>query len=234
VVTLTDLFPAGALDAAIEAGLVRAQTHPALPLTIFNYTEKCAYDGIWSETTLTCRGLIADCVTGEVVARPFLKFFNHGQPGAPAISLEAAVEVTDKADGSLGIIYPTPDGYAVATRGSFASDQAIRATEMLRTRYAGWTPPADHTVLVEIVYPENRIVIDYAGMSDLILLGAVHVPTGRTVPPAQVSWPGPVVESLPYATFGGKDLRPALWQQIKPEAGETPTALSAAHASVPQ
>lgn len=209
MVTLTDLFPAGALDAALEAGLVRAQTHPALPLTILNYSELCAFSGIWSETTLACRGLIVHTSTGEIVARPYLKFFNHGQPGAPAIPLDAAVEVTDKADGSLGIIYPTPDGYAVATRGSFASDQAVRATEILRTRYAGWAPPADHTVLVEIVYPENRIVIDYGGMADLILLGAVHVPSGRTVPAAQVSWPGPVVESLPFATFGAALAAPA-------------------------
>jgi RNA ligase len=208
VVTLTDLFPAGALDAALAAGLVRAQTHPALPLTIFNYSEKCAFEGTWSETTLACRGLIADA-SGRVVARPYLKFFNHGQPGAPVIPLSAAVEVTDKADGSLGIIYPTPDGYAVATRGSFASDQAVRATAILRTRYAGWAPPAEHTVLVEIVYPENRIVIDYGDMADLILLGAVHVPSGCTVAPAQVSWPGPVVESFAYATFGEALAAPA-------------------------
>jgi putative RNA ligase len=209
VVTLTDLFPAGALDAALEAGFIRAQTHPDLPLTIYNYTEKCAFEDVWSETTLTCRGLIAHTATGEVIARPYVKFFNHGQPGAPAIPLDAPVEVTDKADGSLGIIYPTPDGYAVATRGSFESDQAVRATKILRERYAGWTPPADHTVLVEIVYPENRIVIDYEGMEDLILLGAVHIAAGRTVPPTRVRWPGPVVESFAYATFGAALAAPA-------------------------
>jgi RNA ligase len=201
VVTLTDLFPAGALDAALAAGLVRAQTHPALPLTIFNYSEKCAYEGGWSPTTLACRGLIAHGITGEIIARPYRKFFNYGQPYAPAIPLDTPVEVTDKADGSLGIIYPTPDGYAVATRGSFTSDQAVRATAILRQRYADWVPPVDHTILVEIVYPENRIVIDYEGMEDLILLGAVHTPTGRTLPPAHVGWPGPVVETFPYATF---------------------------------
>src|SRR5262249_10985093 len=128
---------------------------------------------------------------------------------APVISLDTPVEVTDKADGSLGIIYPTPDGYAVATRGSFTSDQAVRATEILRRRYPGWVPPEDHTVLVQIVYPENRIVIDYQGMEDLILLGAVHVPSGRTLPPAEVSWTGPVVQTFPYATFGAALAAPA-------------------------
>jgi RNA ligase len=44
VVTLTDLFPAGALQAALDAGHVRTQNHPELPLVIYNYTEKCAYE----------------------------------------------------------------------------------------------------------------------------------------------------------------------------------------------
>lgn len=208
MVTLTDLFPSGALEAAVAEGLVRAQTHPSLPLTIFNYTEKCAFANTWSETTLACRGLIADG-SGTIVARPYLKFFNHGQPGAPVIEASARVEVTDKADGSLGIIYPTPDGYAVATRGSFTSDQAVRATRILQERYADWAPPAGHTVLVEIVYPENRIVIDYEGMEDLILLGAVHVASGRTLPAAQVGWPGPEVETFAYASFGAALAAPA-------------------------
>lgn len=61
------------------------------------------------------------------VLRPLPKFLNHDQPEAPVIALDEPVVVTDKADGSLGIIYPTPDGPAVATRGSFASDQALHA-----------------------------------------------------------------------------------------------------------
>jgi putative RNA ligase len=39
------------------------------------------------------------------------------------------------------------------------------------------------TVLVEIVYPANRIVLDYGGLDDLILLGAVDIATGRTFGP---------------------------------------------------
>ncbi|NUT31699.1 MAG: 2'-5' RNA ligase [Hamadaea sp.] len=207
--TLTDLFPVGALDDAIAAGLVRTQVHPVLPLVIYNYTERCAYEGVWTEVTLACRGLIADARTGEIVARPYRKFFNHGQSGAPAFALDEPVEVTDKADGSLGIVYPTPEGLAVATRGSFASDQAVRATALLRGRYPGWTPPTDHTVLFEIIYPENRIVVDYGDMEDLVLLGAVHTGTGDTLPPHRVGWPGPQVETFTYATFGAALAAPA-------------------------
>jgi RNA ligase len=108
------------------------------------------------------------------------------------------VNVTDKADGSLGIIH----GDAVATRGSFTSGQGRHATHILRTRYAGFVPPEGRTVLVEIVYPANRIVVDYNGLDDLILLGAVDIATGRTFGPAAVpDWPGPVVETFDYATL---------------------------------
>ncbi|MEV6963494.1 RNA ligase [Hamadaea sp. NPDC051192] len=209
MVTLTDLFPAGALQAALDAGHLRTQTHPELPLVIYNYTEKCAYDGAWSETTLICRGLIAHAQTGEILARPYRKFFNHGQAGAPTFALDEAVEVTDKADGSLGIVYPVSGGHAVATRGSFASDQAVRATALLRKRYPDWSPPAGQTVLFEIIYPENRIVVDYGGMEDLVLLGAVDTISGRSLGPAQVAWPGPRVETFEYATFGAALAAPA-------------------------
>src|SRR6185369_15422771 len=135
-------------------------------------------------------------------ARPFAKFFNHGQPGAPGIDLTEPVAVSDKADGSLGILYPDGAGWAVATRGSFASDQARHATALLATRYPDFTPPPGLTVLFEIIYPANRIVLDYQGLDDLVLLGAVDIATGRSFGPEAVpDWPGPVVETFGYATF---------------------------------
>jgi RNA ligase len=199
--TLADIFDSDALTAALDGGYVRVQRHPALPLQIFNYTEKAQYEGEWTPVTLACRGLIADA-GGAIVARPMGKFFNYGQAGMPALDATEPVHVTDKADGSLGVVYPTPDGWAVATRGSFASDQALHATEILRSRYASFTPPIGLTVLVEIIYPTNRIVIDYGSLDDLVLLGAVDIATGRTFGPDAVpGWPGPVVERFDHATL---------------------------------
>jgi hypothetical protein len=57
------------------------------------------------------------------------------------MDLAARCVVTDKLDGSLGILYPTPDGHAIATRGAFVSEQALHATELWLDRYAGWLPP---------------------------------------------------------------------------------------------
>ena len=199
--TLADLFDPNALTAAIDGGYVRVQRHPVLPLQIFNYTEKAQYENAWDAVTLACRGLIAHA-DGQVIARPMAKFFNYGQVGAPVLDVAAAVHVTDKADGSLGIIYRAPDGLAVATRGSFASDQALHATAVLRSRYPSFEPPDGQTVLVEIIYPSNRIVIDYGNLDDLVLLGAVDIATGRTHGPDAVpSWPGPVIERFDHGTL---------------------------------
>jgi RNA ligase len=198
---LADVLDPAELAIAVETGLVRTQRHPSRPLTIYNYTEACQYSGAWTPVTLACRGLVVNAA-GKIVARPYAKFFNHSESHAPRLDPAAAVAVTDKADGSLGIIFHDGDGLAVATRGSFASDQALHATALLRTRYAGFTPPPGLTVLVEIIYPGNRIVVDYRGMDDLVLLGAVDIATGRTYGPEAVpDWPGPAVETFGYATF---------------------------------
>ncbi|ROT31584.1 RNA ligase [Micromonospora sp. HM5-17] len=199
---LADLLDPAALAAAVAERHVRVQRHPDLPLSIYNYTEACVYAGNWTPVTVACRGLIVDDRDGTVVARPYRKFFHHDQPGAPELRLDAPAQITDKVDGSLGVLYPTEDGFAVATRGSFTSAQARHATRVLRTRYPGFVPPPGHTVLVEIVYPGNRIVLDYGGLDDLVLLGTVEITTGRSHGPEAVpDWPGPVVERLPYRTL---------------------------------
>src|SRR3954449_120205 len=186
----------------VGGGYIRTQTHPSLPLLIHNYTEKAQYENVWNAATLACRGLVVSR-DGRVLARPFAKFFNHGQPGAPELDLDGPVAVTDKADGSLGVLFPTPGGWAVATRGSFDSEQARHATKVWCSRYAGaFQPPAGLTLLFEIIYPGNRIVLDYGDLDDLVLLGAVEIATGRSLGPGAVAgWPGPKVESFAYATL---------------------------------
>jgi RNA ligase len=69
------------LNKYYDDGLVQKQVHPTLPLTIWNYTPKTQYGELynnyifWDDVTLQCRGLVTDD-KGNVVARPFKKFFN--------------------------------------------------------------------------------------------------------------------------------------------------------------
>lgn len=199
---INELFSPEMLAAEIEAKHIRPNDHPTLPLRLYNYTEIAQYQKAWNDVTRVCRGLIVHRETGEVVARPFPKFFNHGEGDHHPFNDDEPVTVTDKLDGSLGIIYPTGDGgLAVATRGSFTSEQAIHATHILQTKYEDWHPAEGSTVLVEIVYPQNRIVVDYGDIDDLLLLGAVHIETGITASPMEVHWPGPKTDVFPHASF---------------------------------
>lgn len=180
---LYDYVPGEVLREMVDGGYIAGKSHPTEPLTILNYTAKAQIDGVWNEATMRCRGLIFDSETFEIVARPFPKFFNYGDSLAVAVNLDQPVRVTEKVDGSLGIIYREPKSglLSVATRGSFTSDQALHATDLLRGRYAHFTPFAGLTYLVEIVYPENRIVTDYGALDELVLLDVLHIDTGATM-----------------------------------------------------
>lgn len=201
---VSDILDTGLLREMIEGGFISARSHPRYPYLIYNYTLKATFENEWNEATLTCRGLIVNGETGEVIARPFRKFFNHRQPGCPKIEPDTRVIVADKMDGSLGILYPEPDGgYAIATRGSFESAQAIRGTEMWKERYEGRTRLGElkgTTLLFEIIYPENRIVLDY-GYDELVFLASVDIDGGHTNHIDAVFWPGKVAETFPYRTF---------------------------------
>lgn len=202
---LFDLFSEELFNEMKEKGYIREQTSPFGDFFILNYTEKAQFERVWNEVTLNCRGLIIDD-NNFVVARPFPKFFNLGE-GEIQFDMDAPVVVTDKMDGSLGILYPTGDDeWAVATRGSFASDQAIHATKVWKKRYEGIVyPPPGVTLLFEIIYPENRIVIDYGPLDDIVLLGAVDNKFGFVMGPKEVGpwigWTGHMAQTFEYQTM---------------------------------
>jgi RNA ligase len=189
------------LAAMVEQGYVRRVVHPRGHLALYNYSEKTTYEGVWNDTTRQCRGIILD-LSGNVVARPFSKFHNYGEPNAPDLDLDIPVIVTDKLDGSMGTLLYDGLEWMFATRGSFTSDQALHATEVWRERYESiWLPPAGTTCIFEIVYSANRIVVSYGDLDDIILLGARDIATGKDVDASTLGWPGPATEVHPYPTL---------------------------------
>jgi RNA ligase len=202
-ITIADLVNMDELRTAIEARLINVRSADDGQL-IYNYSDAAMYTpGAWDSMAVRiCRGLITD-PDGVIVARPWVKFFNHGQAEAGTLDLDAPVEVTDKIDGSLGVLHLDESGaIRVATRGSFESDQAAHATARLNEMDYVTTWDAEITPLVEIVYPENRIVCDYGTDDYLILLGGVVTQTGDYLSPAEVSnrigWCGPITVTFPY------------------------------------
>ncbi len=183
--TTSDLFDAEELAAEIEAGYVIVRRHPDLALSILTYSRECQYDSRWNRVTTTCRGLVVEDGTDRIVARPLPKFFNyaeHGRmPHAPVLPSEP-FRIYDKVDGSLGIVFNYGGRWLVASKGSFVSDQAQWAQRWLDVRRSALTRlDAGLTYCCEIVYPENRIVVDYGSSEDLVLLAAFHG-DGREVP----------------------------------------------------
>lgn len=192
-----------AIAREIEAGYINRTKHPTADLFIYNYSPRAQWEQHWTPETMMCRGLILDG-KGSIVARPFPKFFNYEQvldqiPNEP-------FEVFDKLDGSLGILYFDGERFAIATRGSFTSPQAVEATKMLYERMAD-SPDAYNfvhdcaafgvTALFEIIYPQNRIVVDYGTRREIVLLAGVVRTSGEELaeinPPPQ--WDGfPIVK----------------------------------------
>ncbi|MBC7813632.1 MAG: T4 RnlA family RNA ligase [Burkholderiales bacterium] len=154
----------------VREGWISEHEHPDGGLFIFNYTQKAQYENVWTSDTLNCRGLILTA-DGTIVARSMRKFFNYGQwlpmPGTHIVS------VAEKVDGSLGILFQHKDEYHITTRGSFVSDQAQWATDWFRQNAINPEGLDDSlTYMFEIIYPENRVVVDYQGQSGLWLIGA--------------------------------------------------------------
>lgn len=202
------------LEKYYEDGLLIKQTHPTKDLTIWNYSQKVQYEKLWDEITIQCRGLVTNS-KGQIIARPFKKFFNLEEMDSLPIG---DFKVYEKLDGSLGILFyyeeeltdevrynkwfnnnyetgmerffdpnnlpdfdnpyyePTPKTkgeWIFASRGSFTSEQAIKGLELLK-KYNLDPLSKGYTYLFEIIYPSNRIVVDYGNDEKLILLGVVH------------------------------------------------------------
>ena len=147
-------------------------------LLIFNYTARAQYEGRWNFFERVSRGLIVHAVTGEIVARAFDKFYNWLQNGEKTHG--HIVSITEKMDGSLGILYRLNGEQRISTRGNFHSDQRVprSSSRALQPR----RPPDELTLLFEIVYPENRVIVDYKGREDIVLIAARNRFTGAYLP----------------------------------------------------
>ncbi len=194
----------------LDSGLISVNKHPTEPYLIYNYTPHCQFNKAWDEITMQCRGLIVHQDTGEIIARPFKKFFNYEEFVQTDLSIPKSVpEVYDKRDGSLGILYWGTDGRPwIATRGSFMSDQAIWATEFFRKNANNHSFSRAHTYLYEIIFPANRIVVDYGSYQGLDLLAIIDTETGLDTP-VPSSLPllqdlnslGKSVQRIPFTSF---------------------------------
>jgi RNA ligase len=147
-------------------------------LSIYNYSKDCQFGHSWDEFTIMARGLILDLENRCIVALSFPKFFNASEKeAAGVVKFDSPFDAYTKMDGSLGIVYYYNSAWHVATRGSFTSSQSVVAEKLLHERIDVSWLNKDVTYLCEIIYPENRIVINYP-FKGLVMLGAYNVISG--------------------------------------------------------
>ena len=161
------------LNSAIENGCIYKKEKN--DLTLYNYTVKCTQDRHWNDFTLSARGLVLCLDQKKIVALPFPKFFNYGETGYD-IPKENYFS-TDKLDGSLGIIYCWNNKWNVCTRGSFDSPQAQWAERWFTEHFFMKnfnTITNNLTILAEIIYPENKIVVNYGNTEELFFLSSYN------------------------------------------------------------
>lgn len=182
------LFSQETLQPYLDDRLVHKAYNKETGYSSYKYTRTTQYKSEWDEVTENCRGLILDDKTGEIIARPFSKFFNYSEQKLPPELMKGPIEVTEKLDGSLGIGYVTRDGeFKIASSGSLDSAIAKHATKLYKEKYDGkWTPHPNYTYLWEVISPESRIVVDYGKEDDLYLIGAINKRTGKSVPLSKI------------------------------------------------
>lgn len=171
-------------------------------LVSFKYTDMTIYKRDWNNVTLRARGITFDSITGKVLARPFDKFFNleelvnldtgEYKQTAEVVKkylgfdnlyndyIHQKFTVTDKIDGSLGILFYTGQEWLVKTSGAFDSEQAVWANVWCFKKGNIDISLLDKskTYLFEIIYNEDPHPIKY-DFEGLVLLAIIDTETGK-------------------------------------------------------
>ena len=180
---------AGVLPTGAEL-IAIAETHKAFKvrrhagMAALNYAHITDDEDQFEWPRSEMRGLIVDEATGEVIARPFQKFWNVGEKGAAGTDWDEPHVILKKLDGSL--VYPA--GSRWVTRGGVtdtsakAEALAERIGKPIRTLLQRLrTDPADGapcTPCFEYTGPDNRIVIRYESPG-LTLLAVRRITDGE-------------------------------------------------------
>ncbi|CAM0046393.1 RNA ligase and tail fiber protein attachment cata lyst [Vibrio phage F86] len=122
----------------------------------------------------------------RIVSRPMEKFFNlFENPFTMGLDLTTTVQMLDKADGSLISTYLTGDTFALKSKGSIYSEQAVAANRYIKAdenrdlwEFCHDLATAGFTVNMEWVAPNNRIVLEY-DEARLIILNIRNNETGE-------------------------------------------------------
>ena len=166
------------------------EKHPNADLYIYGYDNRKQHRIIWDNTNINMRGLIIDA-EGEAQAMSFKKFFtfrNYISPKVIALSegntLRLPQEdytISEKMDGTLGLLYWVNDVPYIATQRSFKATNARWASQILHSKYSHLFDKLDRSksYIFEVLFPESRVLVDYGDREDLVLIGVIDKATGK-------------------------------------------------------
>jgi hypothetical protein len=183
---LTEFLRNGGLpEDLLEKYAIKAKRHGVYTnLVQFKYSQIAS---IMSEPLVQqARGIILDEDNGwAVVARPFDKFFNYGEPNAAEVDWSTA-RVQEKLDGSLMILYFYDGAWHVASSGTPDAAGDVNGSEETFAdlfwrvwEEKGYLPPRDtsFTYCFELMTKHNRVVVQHPE-NRLVLIGMRHTEHG--------------------------------------------------------
>lgn len=136
-----------------------------------------------------CRGIIFDTETGNIIRRPFHKFFNVGEREETLernVNLSNGHAILEKLDGSMCSVF-AHEGKLIWGTKMVAQDFHEMIEEFVKESdidYEGfcWVNiNLGYTPIFEWMHPQKRIVIDYGKEPTLVLTAIRNMVTGAYV-----------------------------------------------------
>jgi len=167
------------------------EAHEHGDLVLFKYKRDYWYEVNWNPKldwdplSRAARGIIFNRKTGELLAKPYDKFFNIGQvpetelrnlPNQPSF-----FSTTEKKDGWLGISYWHEGELKIASSGSLDSEVAKWATAWANMNLKVDEFIPGYTYIFEMIHPDFKIVVDYGEEKKLVLTGVIHTETNKEI-----------------------------------------------------
>lgn len=189
------------LNKYVEQSKFTVEKHPKANIFIYGYNDHKPGNLIgWDSINKTLRGVILDS-EGKVLSRPFPKFFSFRNyvtknriamtEGETARLPDCNYKIYEKVDGSMATLYWVKGKPYLASQRSFSSPNAIKASEILHSKYNHLFTKLrkDVTYIFEAIYPNTRVMVNYDKREDLILLGMIDTKTGKDLPIKNIGFP---------------------------------------------
>lgn len=197
----------GYLDDLISQVFVKQ--NPGTSEILLKYMPTVQYGQMWNKFYRQCRGTVID-MDRMVAFHSYDKWFNVSEmpetdeQTLTELSQRIGYRVMNKWDGSLIMAYYNRH-WNLVTNGSFDSAQSKWAKEYARQYHVLDGLDTHYTYMFEAIYPDNRIVVNYDGVTEMVPLARRNMITGEL--------------ELPDATMS-KFYEDKTFQQILSERGQ--------------